>query len=114
MKNASLMGPMKCKGYNTLVLRVFHLAVRILCLSTMEVKSECTREIGKFLKLFNRRLSEVSENEGYRFNPKAFHVDEAGANPSGIKEEFGEEVSLCSVYMPVPFKKFSSAESKYR
>ena len=53
--------------------------------------------------MFNRMLSEMS-GKGYKFNPKVFFVDEAGANVSGIKEEFGEEVSLDRVfYMPVAF-----------
>ena len=46
----------------------------------MEVKSECTREIAKYWDLFSRMLSEVSGKEGCKFNPKAFLLDEVGAN----------------------------------
>ena len=67
----------------------------ILHLATMEVKSECTREIAKFRHLFNRMLSVASGKEGYKFNPKAFLVDDKmGTNFANIKQEFGEGLSL--------------------
>ena len=85
MKDASLMGPTRDLGVVNTGIVVFHSSMRRFhCLPTLEVKSESTREIGKFFKLFNRRLSEVSEKEGYRFNPKASHIHEAGANPVGV------------------------------
>ena len=62
----------------------------ILLLVTMDVKSEYTRKITKLWNLFNRMLDEVSGKEGYKFNPKAFLVEEAGVNFAGIREEYGE------------------------
>ena len=39
-------------------------------------------------------FSRVCGKVRYKFNTKAFLVDEAGANFARIKEEFGEEVAL--------------------
>ena len=80
------------KCYKTLVWWVFHPAVRILCLETMEVKSECTREIAKLCNQYNGILSELCGKEGYKFNPKAFLFNEAGADFASIKEEFGDKL----------------------
>ena len=82
----------RCAGFKTLTLWVLQIAMRRLTrLVTMEVKRENTACCELFWKTLNKMLSEVKGQPGYKFNPKQFIVDEAGAVAAGIRNVFGEE-----------------------
>ena len=82
----------RCVGFKTLTLWVLQIAQRRLTrLVTMEVKRENTTSCELFWKIINKMLSEVKGETGYKFNPKQFIVDEAGAVAAGIRNVFGDE-----------------------
>ena len=61
---------------------------------------DCEREnqecISLFWKLWNDALSDLSGNSAYKFDPKGWCIDEAGANWSAVEEVFGSEaLSKC-------------------
>ena len=81
----------RCAGYKTLTLWVLQMVMRRLTrLATMEVKREDTTCCSLFWQILNNTLSEVKNQQGYKFNPKMFIVDEAGAVAAGIRNVFGE------------------------
>ena len=81
----------RCSGFKTLTLWVLQIVMRKLTnLATMEVKREDTTCCSLFWEILNTMLSEVKNEEGYKFNPKMFIVDEAGAVAAGIRNVFGE------------------------
>jgi hypothetical protein len=95
-------------GYKTLTLWCYDVAQRrLLNLASMEVKSEDTRYITLFFKLFNEVLTEVY-NEGkapgeqiewYHFNPCAVMCDENGANFKGMEAELpGVKLVSCQMH----------------
>ena len=63
---------------------------RLTRLATMEVKREDTTCYSMFWQILNNMLSEVKNQQGYKFNPKMFIVDEAEAVAAGIRNVFGE------------------------
>ena len=68
--------------------------------ASMDVWSENHEEIGLFLRYFNEMLSEIKGVEGYKFNPRYFMCDEAGANYKAVgavyRTEFeGRRVKGC-------------------
>ena len=63
----------------------------------MEIRCEHHKEIGLFFKLFNEILSIVKEESGYKFNPRYFVCDEAGANYKAIADVYGNEFSAVRV-----------------
>lgn len=82
----------RCVGWKTLTSWVYHMASRkLMRLATCEVKGETSESCAQFWKLVNQMLREVTKKKNYKFNPKYFIVDEAGANFNGIQEVFGEE-----------------------
>ena len=64
---------------------------KVLRLASMEIHLEHHKDIVLFLHLFNKILEEVSGKEGYKFNPRYFVYDEAGANYKAIALVYGEE-----------------------
>ena len=85
-------------GFKSLGLWLIHPAMKkILCLASMEIRSEHHEQIGLFFKLFNEILSIVKEESGYKFNPRYFVCDEAGANYKAIADVYGTEFSAIRV-----------------
>ena len=71
----------RCVGFKTLGLFVLHPWMRCLVrLASMEVRTESTKNIAMFWKLFNEALSEATGKPGTIFNPYIIMVDENGAN----------------------------------
>ena len=48
-------------------------------------------DIALFFRLFNKILQKVTGNDKYKFNPRCFPCDKAGANYKAIKLVYGEE-----------------------
>ena len=85
-------------GFKSLGLWLIHPAMKkILCLASMEIRSEHHEQISLFFKLFNEILSIVKEESGYKFNPRYFVCDEAGANYKAIADVYGTEFSAIRV-----------------
>ena len=83
-------------GFKSLGLWLIHPAMKkILRLASMEIRSENFKEIGLFFKLFNEILSAVKDEAGYKFNPRYFVCDEAGANYKAIAQVYGME--FCAI-----------------
>ena len=82
----------RCSGYKTLTLWVLQITQRKLTrLATMEVKRENTENCALFWQILNKMLAEIKGEAGYKFNPKQFITDEAGAIHAGIRIVYGEE-----------------------
>ena len=79
----------RCVGFKTLGLFVLHPGMRcLLRLASMEVRTESTKNIAMFWKLFYEALSEATGKPGTIFNPYIIMVDKNGANFCGVKEAF--------------------------
>ena len=82
----------RCKNWKTLTLWVYHpVSRKLMCLATMETKSESSTTCALFWKIWNKALAEVKGEANYSFNPKGFMTDEAGANANGILEVYGPD-----------------------
>ena len=84
----------------------------ILCLASMEVKTENTCDIAQFWHLLSELIHEESGDKQYSFNWKAYIVNENGANMCGTKEAHAEcvaatKVKICQFY----FKNDARAKS---
>ena len=64
---------------------------RIICLASMEVRSEKTEELTIFWELLNEMLEKLTKKPGYKFNPNYIMFDEGGANFTSVDGVFGEE-----------------------
>ena len=85
-------------GFKSLGLWVIHPAMcKILRLASMEIRSENYKSISLFFILFNAMLSAVKGVENYKFNPRYFVCDEAGANYKAIAEVYGTEFAATRV-----------------
>ena len=93
LENAYFDATHSCVQYfKSLGMWLVHPAMKkVLCLASMEICSEYHKDIVLFLHLFNKILEEVSGKEGYKFNPRYFVCDEAGANYKVIALVYGEE-----------------------
>ena len=70
----------------------------LICLASMEVKTESTANIHLFFRLLNEMLQKVGKKDkNYKFNPKHIMCDEAGANIKGIKEALGLEFAATQI-----------------
>ena len=79
-------------GFKTIGLWLVHPAMlQILCLASMELRSENHVEISRFFALFNRVLSQVKGEPGYKCNPRFFICDEGGANWKALHHIYGEQ-----------------------
>ena len=79
-------------GFKTIGLWLVHPAMhQILHLASMELCSENYVEISRFFALFNRVLSLVKGEAGYKFNPCFFICDEGGANWKALRHIYGEQ-----------------------
>ena len=79
-------------GFKSLGLWLLHpVMAKILRLASMDVRSENHEEIGLFLRYFNEMLSEIKGVDGYKFNPRYFVCDEAGANYKAVGAVYGTE-----------------------
>ena len=63
----------------------------------MELRSENHKDMALFFSLFNEILSTVSGVPNYKFNPRYFVCDEAGANYKAITELYRAEFSAMHV-----------------
>ena len=61
----------------------------------MEIQSENYEDIALFFKLFNEILSAMKDEAGYKFNPRYFMCDEAGANYKAIAHVYRTE--FCAI-----------------
>ena len=61
----------------------------MLRLASMEMRSENTNDISKFLTLFNEVLEQMSGIKGYKFNLRCFMCDEGGANYIAVRSVWG-------------------------
>ena len=111
----------RCVGFKTLGLFVLHPGMRCLVrLASMEVRTESTKNIAMFWKLFNEALSEATGKPGTIFNPYIIMVDENGANFCGVKEEFGleyaiEKLTSCQLHFKKDLlKQLSNIGESYR
>ena len=78
-------------GFKTLALWTYHPAMsKVVWLASMEIRTENTQDITTFFCLFNEILTKVSGQEGYKFNPRCFVCDEAGANYNAIHDIYGK------------------------
>ena len=66
---------------------------KVIHLVSMEICSESHEDIALFLNLFNHILEEVKGIEGYKFNPRYFVCDEAGANYKAIALVYGQDLA---------------------
>ena len=81
-------------GFKSLGLWLIHPVMKkILQLVSMELRSENHKDIALFFSLFNEILSTVSGVPNYKFNPRYFVCDEAGANYKAITELYRAEFS---------------------
>ena len=92
----------RCEGWKTLTLWVYHPnPKRLYRLATMEVKGETSKSVAKFWEVFNSMLSEITGKENYKFNPKLWVTDEAGANFNGLKQIYtdsGNKTVTCQFH----------------
>ena len=80
----------RCEGWKTLTLWLFHpSSKRLNRIATMEVKGETSENCAKFWEILNEMMAEIKCQPGYKFNPKHFITDEAGANFNGIIAAYG-------------------------
>ena len=85
-------------GFKSLGMWLLHPAMKkMLRLASMEIRSENYRDIALFLTLFNEMLATVKNEPGYKFNPRYFVCDEAGANYKAIAEVYGTEFAAIRV-----------------
>ena len=81
----------RCEGWKTLTLWLFHpSSKRLNRIATMEVKGETSENCAKFWEILNEMMAEIKCQPGYKFNPKHFITDEAGANFNGIIAAYGQ------------------------
>jgi hypothetical protein len=81
----------RVKGFKSFALWVMHPATHaIIRLANMEMRSENATDIARFFTMWNQILAKVKGEEGYKFNPKKFMCDSAGANMQAIKRVYGE------------------------
>ena len=82
----------RCTDFISLGLWVMHTPMRrIICLASMEVRSEKTEELTIFWELLNEMLEQLTKKPGYKFNPNYIMFDEGGANFTSVDGVFGEE-----------------------
>ena len=60
-------------------------------LASMEMRSENPEDIVIFFRLFNEMLEKVSGIPNYKFNPRCFLCDEAGANYKAVRIVYGDD-----------------------
>ena len=64
---------------------------KILCLASMDMRTENSNDIAIFFNLFNEVLSKVKGQKNYKFNLRAFVCDEGGANYKAIRMVYGND-----------------------
>ena len=81
-------------GFKTLGLFMIHPVMKqVLCLASMDLRSENAQDIGIFFTLFNEMLAQVKGEAGYKFNPRYFCADECSANWKAVKKIYGRTIS---------------------
>ena len=79
-------------GFKSFALWLVHSSMReMVHLASMEMRSESSEDIAIFFRLFNEMLEKVSGIPNYKFNPRCFLCDEAGANYKAIRLVYGDE-----------------------
>ena len=77
---------MRVFSFESLGLWLVHLSITdMICLASMEMRSENSENIAIFFRLFNEMLEMVSEIPNYKFNPRCFLCDEAGASYKAVR-----------------------------
>ena len=85
-------------GFKNFGLWVYHPSMWcILRLVSMEIRSENSKDIAQFFKLFNKLVAKVSKTEGKMFNPRTFMCDKGGANHKAIRIVYGDEFAKTRV-----------------
>ena len=94
-------------GFKSFGLWVYHPSMwHILRLASMEIRSENSKDIAQFFKLFNELVTKVSKTEAKMFNPRTFMHDEGGANHKAIRIVYGDDFAKNkSCWMPMAFPK---------
>ena len=102
------------EGYKNITAWVKNPITRaVMCIVTMEAKSEDTWTMTMFFNLLNEMLQKVSGKKKYKFNPWRFYVDEGGANKNAIKKVFGRKGLNKTVTCQWHFLKCAKAKQKY-
>ena len=79
-------------GFSSFGLWFYHPSMcKILCLASMDMRTENSNDIAIFFNLFNEVLSKVKGQKNYKFNPRAFVCDEGGANYKAIRMVYGND-----------------------
>ena len=85
------MTQMRVFGFKSFGFWLVHSSMREICLASMEMRSGNSDDIAIFFMLFNKMLEKVSGIKNYKFNPRCFLCDEAGANYKAVKTVYGNE-----------------------
>ena len=88
-ENASFDAPhTRVHGFKSFALWLVHGPMHeMICLESMEMRTENSNDIAIFSTLFNEILEKVSGNENYKFNPRCFLCDKGGLKkgcPNGV------------------------------
>ena len=76
---------MRVYGFKTFGLWLQHPAMKMMiCLASMEIRSENHIHNAAFFRLFNKMVGEVKGEENYKFKPCYFVCDEGGVNYKAI------------------------------
>ena len=79
-------------GFKSFTLWLIHGPMQeMICLASMEKKTENSNDIAIFFQLFNEILEKVSGIPNYKFNPRCFLCDEGGVNYKAVKIVCGED-----------------------
>ena len=83
---------MQVFGFKSFGLGLVHSSMReMIRLASMEMRSENSKDIAIFFRLFNEMLEKVSGIPNYKFNPRCFLYDEAGANYKAVRIVYGDD-----------------------
>ena len=82
----------RVNGFKSLGMWTLHHGLgKIVCLATMEARSEDTKNCVTFFQLVNKALQKFTGIPDYKFNPKAIMSDSAGSIENAVRIVFGHE-----------------------
>ena len=85
----------RVRNFKSLTLWAFHPGMRSMQrLAIMECPKENSYYVEKFFTLFNQALSEYLGEEGYKWDPAALMMDEAGCNFDAVGKVFGDDFRI--------------------
>ena len=83
------------RNFKSLTLWAFHPGMQSMqCLAVMECPKENSYYVEKFFTLFSQALSEYLGEEGYKWDPAALMMDEAGCNFDAVGKVFGDDFRI--------------------